>query len=47
VEGYTQGEWVLADYGDLVIHIFTPKSRDYYDLERLWRGARNVPIPPE
>jgi ribosome-associated protein len=47
VEGYTQGEWVLADYGDLVIHIFTPKSRDYYDLERLWRGAKNVPIPPE
>ena len=47
VEGYTQGEWVLADYGDLVIHIFTPKSRDYYDLERLWRGARDVPIPPE
>ena len=47
VEGYTQGEWVLADYGDLVIHIFTPKSRDYYDLERLWRGAKDVPIPPE
>ncbi|MCU1237413.1 MAG: iojap-like protein [Candidatus Solibacter sp.] len=47
VEGYTQGEWVLADYGDLVIHIFTPKSRAYYDLERLWRGAKNVAIPPE
>ena len=47
VEGYTQGEWVLADYGDLVIHIFTPKSRDYYDLERLWRGAKNVSIPRE
>lgn len=47
VEGYTQGEWVLADYGDLVIHIFTPKSRDYYDLERLWRGAKAVPIPAE
>lgn len=47
VEGYTQGEWVLADYGDLVIHIFTPKSRDYYDLERLWRGAKDVPIPRE
>ena len=47
MEGYTQGEWVLADYGDLVVHIFSPKARDYYDLERLWRGARNVPIPPE
>ena len=47
VEGYTQGEWVLADYGDLVVHIFTPKSRAYYDLERLWRGGKNVSIPPE
>ena len=47
VEGFTQGEWVLADYGDLVVHIFSPKARDYYDLERLWRGARNVPIPSE
>ena len=47
VEGYEQGEWVLADYGDLLVHIFSPKSRDYYDLERLWRSAKPIGIPPE
>ena len=47
IEGYTQAEWVLADYGDLLIHIFSPKSREYYGLERLWRGAKTVEIPAE
>ena len=45
VEGYNQAEWVLADYGDLLIHIFSPKSREYYALERLWRNAKAVEIP--
>jgi ribosome-associated protein len=47
VEGYNQAEWVLADYGDLLVHIFSPRSREYYGLERLWRGAKTVEIPPE
>jgi ribosome-associated protein len=47
VEGYEQAEWVLADYGDLLVHIFSPKAREYYDLERLWRGAKLVEIPEE
>src|SRR5690348_5261764 len=47
VEGYNQAEWILADYGDLLVHIFSPKSRDYYGLERLWRNARNIDIPAE
>lgn len=47
VEGYNQAEWVLADYGDLLIHVFSPKSREYYDLERLWRNAKAVEIPAE
>jgi ribosome-associated protein len=47
VEGYTQAEWVLADYGDLLVHVFSPKARQYYDLERLWRSAKTVEIPPE
>ncbi len=46
VEGYNQAEWILADYGDFLVHIFSPKSREYYDLERLWRTARAVEIPP-
>lgn len=47
LEGYSNAEWVLADYGDLLVHIFSPKSREYYSLERLWRGAKNVEIPAE
>jgi len=47
LEGYNQSEWVLADYGDLLVHVFSPKARAYYDLERLWRSGKNVPIPPE
>jgi ribosome-associated protein len=45
MEGYNQAEWILADYGDLLIHIFSPKARDYYDLERLWRSAKTLDIP--
>ena len=47
VEGYAQAEWMLADYGDLVIHVFSPKAREYYDLERLWRNAKVVEVPSE
>jgi ribosome-associated protein len=45
VEGYSQAEWILVDYGDFLMHIFSARARDYYDLERLWRNARNVDIP--
>ena len=45
VEGYNQAEWVLADYGDLLVHIFSPKAREYYGLERLWRSAKPVEVP--
>ncbi len=47
VEGYSQAEWVLTDYGDVVIHVLTPKARAYYDLERLWREGKAVDIPAE
>jgi ribosome-associated protein len=47
IEGYNQAEWVLADYGDLLVHIFSPKAREYYSLERLWRSAKMVEIPSE
>jgi ribosome-associated protein len=45
LEGYEQAEWILADYGDFIIHIFSPKSREYYGLERLWRNAKTVELP--
>ena len=44
VEGYGNAEWVLADYGDCVIHIFSEKARAYYDLDRLWRHGREVSL---
>lgn len=46
VEGYQAAEWILADYGDLLVHIFSDKARQFYDLERLWRHARSIAIPP-
>ena len=45
VEGFDAAEWVLADYGSYLIHVFSDKARTYYDLERLWRHARDVKIP--
>jgi ribosome-associated protein len=45
VEGYPRHEWILMDYGGLVVHIFTTRSRMFYDLERLWGGAKRIEIP--
>ena len=47
IEGYKNSEWVLLDYGDFVVHVFSPKARTYYDLERLWRDARVVEWTPD
>jgi ribosome-associated protein len=41
-EGYRQAEWVLIDYVDFVVHIFSEKARKFYDLERLWKSARRM-----
>jgi ribosome-associated protein len=43
VEGYVNAEWILMDYGDYVVNIFSEKARAYYDLERLWRDAKALP----
>jgi ribosome-associated protein len=42
VEGYTQAEWVLLDYVDFVLHVFSERARKFYDLERLWKSARKL-----
>jgi ribosome-associated protein len=45
VEGYSRAEWILLDYLDFVVHIFAEQARRFYDLERLWKTARRVPVP--
>ena len=42
VEGYNQAEWVLVDYVDFVVHVFSEKARKFYDLERLWKSAKRL-----
>jgi ribosome-associated protein len=42
IEGYKQAEWVLLDYVDFVVHIFSERARRYYDLERLWKSAKRL-----
>ena len=44
MEGTTQGRWVLLDFVDFVVHVFHPKLRDFYQLERLWADAESIPI---
>jgi ribosome-associated protein len=46
VEGYDRSEWVLVDYFDFVVHIFTPETRMFYGLERLWGNAEPVHVAP-
>jgi len=42
IEGYKQAEWVLMDYFDFVVHVFSEKARKFYDLERLWKSSRRL-----
>lgn len=43
-EGYSSAEWILLDYGDFIVHIFSNASRRFYDLERLWRDAGRIEV---
>lgn len=44
IEGYPRQEWILLDYTDFVVHIFTQRTRSFYDLERLWGGATRLEV---
>ncbi len=45
IEGYDRADWILMDYSDFLVHVFSESARQYYDLERLWRGAEAVGVP--
>ena len=47
IEGYSSAEWILLDYGDFIVHVFTSSSRQFYDLERLWRDAARIEVKEE
>ena len=44
IEGYDRGEWVLMDYFTFIVHVFTPQTRVFYSLERLWGDAERIEI---
>lgn len=43
-QGYDEAEWIILDYGDIVVHLFKEDTRKYYDLEKFWRNARVIEI---
>jgi ribosome-associated protein len=45
VEGFSEGRWILLDYLDVVVHVFTPETREHYRLEQLWGEAPVVELP--
>jgi ribosome-associated protein len=45
MEGSADGGWIVMDYGDFVVHVFSDAMREYYDLERLWKDAERPDIP--
>lgn len=44
-EGYEEGRWIVLDYGNVMVHLFDPEARGYWDLEALWSDAPRVPVP--
>jgi len=42
VEGFQEAQWILMDYGTVVVHVFLPEQREYYNLERLWGDAKVI-----
>lgn len=46
-DGYRNSQWIVIDYGDTMIHVFLPETRDFYRLEELWSDAETIRIPDE
>ena len=44
IEGYRSNSWILLDYVDIIVHVFSNEAREYYDLERLWEDGKDIDI---
>ncbi len=44
IEGYQTANWILMDYRDILVHVFDTESRDFYDLEHMWRDGKHVEL---
>ena len=44
IEGYRSNSWILLDYVDVIVHIFSDEAREFYDLERLWQDGKEIDI---
>lgn len=42
IEGYRSNSWILLDYDTVIVHIFTPEARQFYDLDRLWQDGKEI-----
>jgi ribosome-associated protein len=47
VEGYKRGDWILMDFFTFIVHVFTPQTREFYSLERLWGDAERIEVSDE
>ena len=47
IEGYDRAEWVLMDFFTFIVHVFTPQTREFYSLERLWGDAERIEVSDE
>ena len=43
IEGNQHSSWILMDYGDIIVHVFSKEDRLFYDLERIWRDGKMIP----
>ena len=47
ISGYRESHWIVLDYGDIIVHLFEPETREFYALEELWGKAKIVPFEPK
>ena len=47
ISGYRESRWIVLDYGDIIVHLFEPETREFYALEELWGKAKIVPFVPK